>query len=82
MSIEAVSRTDRGLVRKENEDSLALFPQAGLVILADGMGGYSAGEVASGLATETAAAQLLANFHDGLNVTGEQVTAAVRRRTG
>ncbi|MEJ1353867.1 MAG: protein phosphatase 2C domain-containing protein [Candidatus Sedimenticola sp. (ex Thyasira tokunagai)] len=77
MSIEVVSRTDRGLVRKGNEDSLALFPQSGLVILADGMGGYSAGEVASGLATETVAAQLLADFHDGLNVTGEQVTAAV-----
>ena len=44
--------THAGMVRSHNEDSLAVAPDIGLAILADGMGGYNAGEVASGLATE------------------------------
>lgn len=43
--------TDPGIVRVHNEDSVAISPAAGLAVLADGMGGYNAGEVASGLAT-------------------------------
>ncbi len=43
--------TDTGLVRQNNED-VALHDEAlGLALLADGMGGYSAGEVAAGIAT-------------------------------
>ncbi|MES9857948.1 MAG: protein phosphatase 2C domain-containing protein [Sedimenticola sp.] len=76
-SIEAVSRTDKGLVREVNEDCLALFPEVGLVILADGMGGYNAGEVASQLATETVAAQLLADCHTGLGIAKERMKASV-----
>jgi protein phosphatase len=43
--------TDPGLVRTNNEDSFAFDEAAGLAILADGMGGYNAGEIASGMAT-------------------------------
>ncbi len=43
--------TDPGQVREHNEDSVAHDPLAGFVVLADGMGGYNAGEVASGMAT-------------------------------
>src|SRR6185312_7142313 len=39
------------MVRSHNEDSIAADPANGLVVLADGMGGYNAGEVASGMAT-------------------------------
>lgn len=39
------------MVRSHNEDSIALEPEIGLAVLADGMGGYNAGEVASGIAT-------------------------------
>lgn len=52
------SLTDTGRVRANNEDALAIVPEAGLVVLADGMGGYNAGEVASALATETVVAHL------------------------
>jgi protein phosphatase len=43
--------TDPGLVRDNNEDSVAFDPASGVAVLADGMGGYNAGEVASGMAT-------------------------------
>lgn len=42
--------TDEGLVRDHNEDYISWFTDTGLVILADGMGGHNAGEVASELA--------------------------------
>lgn len=44
--------TDIGTVRKSNQDSVAVFPHLNLAILADGMGGHSAGEVASRKAIE------------------------------
>ncbi len=59
VDMEIVSRTDVGLKRSHNEDRLAVFPDKGLVLLADGMGGYNAGEVASQLVIDTVAAELL-----------------------
>ena len=50
-TLEIASCTDPGMVRSHNEDSIASDPVNGLVVLADGMGGYNAGEVASGMAT-------------------------------
>ena len=43
--------TDRGRVRVNNEDAVFVDPHQKLAILADGMGGYNGGEVASGMAT-------------------------------
>jgi protein phosphatase len=51
VSYEFYALTDRGRARTNNEDSVALDEVAGLAVLADGMGGYNAGEVASGMAT-------------------------------
>ncbi len=51
MTYEFFARTDRGRVRKNNEDFVAFDRDAQLAILADGMGGYNAGEVASAMAT-------------------------------
>jgi serine/threonine protein phosphatase PrpC len=48
--LEVATATDPGMVRSHNEDSLAADPEIGLAVLADGMGGYNAGEVASGIA--------------------------------
>lgn len=47
-----VSRTDRGSVRSNNEDAVAVDPTLGVAILADGMGGLQAGEVASAEAVD------------------------------
>ena len=46
-----ISLTHPGRVRPNNEDAIALEPAIGLAVLADGMGGYNAGEVASAMAT-------------------------------
>lgn len=48
-ALEIVSQTHPGRVRAHNEDSVSCEPSCGLVVLADGMGGYNAGEVASGI---------------------------------
>ena len=50
-SLHAASLTDPGRVRDHNEDCIESRPDIGLYVLADGMGGYNAGEVASGMAT-------------------------------
>ena len=51
MTLEYFSATDTGRARNNNEDSVAVDEASHLVVLADGMGGYNAGEVASGMAT-------------------------------
>ncbi len=48
-----VSRTDRGRVRSNNEDAVVVDQTLGVAILADGMGGLQAGEVASAEAVDT-----------------------------
>ena len=45
--------TDTGMVRDHNEDAIGSDADIGLLVLADGMGGYNAGEVASGIAVQT-----------------------------
>jgi len=50
-ALQAASLTDPGRVRDHNEDCIESRPDIGLYVLADGMGGYNAGEVASGMAT-------------------------------
>jgi len=51
--LRVVGLTDTGKVREHNEDTIAADPDIGLLVLADGMGGYNAGEVASGIAVKT-----------------------------
>ncbi len=54
MIFRAAATTDVGLRRKGNEDRYALAPELGLYVVADGMGGHTAGQVASELAAEAA----------------------------
>lgn len=51
MNYKFCAKTDTGRSRENNEDSVAYDESTRLVVLADGMGGYNAGEIASGMAT-------------------------------
>ncbi len=51
--IDFAEITDTGRVREHNEDAIGSNSDIGLMVLADGMGGYNAGEVASGIAVQT-----------------------------
>jgi len=51
--LSCVCASDPGRVREHNEDTVGADADIGLVVLADGMGGYKAGEVASGIAVRT-----------------------------
>ena len=50
--LEIAAKTDPGKLRSLNEDSIATVSDLGLLVLADGMGGYQSGDVASSLATQ------------------------------
>jgi protein phosphatase len=52
LALEIVAQTNAGMVRAHNEDSIAFDASCGLLVLADGMGGYNAGEVASDIAVK------------------------------
>jgi len=58
MTFEFFSAIDTGRARTNNEDSVAVDEVNALAVLADGMGGYNAGEVASGMATSFIKAEL------------------------
>ena len=51
MNYRFCARTDTGRARDNNEDSVVFDEATCTAVLADGMGGYNAGEVASGMAT-------------------------------
>lgn len=56
--VEIAGVTHTGMKRDHNEDSIGTEIEMGLVVLADGMGGYKAGEVASALAVNTVVSEL------------------------
>src|SRR3569832_1915414 len=50
VDLEFAAKTDTGRVRSHNEDAIAISEEYGIAIVADGMGGYNAGEVDSRIA--------------------------------
>jgi serine/threonine protein phosphatase PrpC len=69
--LEFASKSDTGRVRSHNEDAVVVSANADFAVLADGMGGYNAGEVASNMATaiieQVVAEQLRAGVLDVVN---------------
>ena len=64
MTFEFFHAIDKGRARSNNEDAVALDEANALAVLADGMGGYNAGEVASGMATEFIKSELGRWLHE------------------
>jgi protein phosphatase len=88
LSFESYGVSHKGCVRQLNEDSYLMEPRTGLWVVADGMGGHDAGEIASAaivkhLATvgfASSAPDLRARFEDRLNKAHGEIRAIARTR--
>jgi protein phosphatase len=56
--VVCAARTDVGLIRSGNEDNYVMIPERGIFVVADGMGGHAAGEIASEMAVQFIARDL------------------------
>lgn len=88
MQFKACGKTDKGLSRSNNEDRFGIFEDPMLLIVADGMGGHAAGEIASQIAVETtfdqikkfytSAQKFSKVFDPKLSEEAKQLSAAIR----
>jgi len=82
-ALEIVGQTNPGMVRSHNEDSITFDPELGLVVLADGMGGYNAGEVASGIAVSVLSSEVRHHLEsarpEDLSAAGEELGVVLLR---
>jgi serine/threonine protein phosphatase PrpC len=82
-ALEIVSLTHAGVMRTHNEDSVGYDLSCGLAVLADGMGGHNAGEVASGITVSLITTDIKRGLEsmrpDGQGVGNEDVGVALLR---
>lgn len=82
-ALKMAGLTDPGMRRDNNEDAYLTVPEIGLAVLADGMGGHLAGEVASGIAVDVIRRNLIAAFAAGaaaseeLSLEAESIKSAI-----
>ena len=67
LTLDIAAKTDPGILRTLNEDSVATVPELGLLVLSDGMGGYQSGNVASDLTTKVIVEGLTQGLKDKFN---------------
>jgi len=77
VSLDVASLSHPGMVRAHNEDSIFVDAEAGLAVLADGMGGYSAGEVASGIAVNVISTGLLQELKSGRELSKVDISSGL-----
>lgn len=79
--LEFAALSDKGRVRHHNEDAIVVCADLGCAILADGMGGYQAGEVASAITAQVVAESIREQISNGGGWTGmlSSRMAATRR---
>jgi len=76
--ITSAGRTDVGIIRSGNEDSFLMVPDRGIFLVADGMGGHAAGEVASEMAVQLIAHELGSLRGLGDEQVAERMRQAIR----
>src|SRR6187399_2829778 len=65
VALDVASLSHPGMVRSHNEDAIFVEGAAGIAVLADGMGGYNAGEVASGIAVNVVTNGMMPELSSG-----------------
>ncbi len=75
--LETASLSHPGMVRSHNEDTVFVDADAGIAVLADGMGGYNAGEVASGIAVNVVTNGMVPELKSGRELSKVDVTTGL-----